>query len=121
MTTDTKRAPTPGAIRAAQAFAKVSSLVRGFMGYPKPNDTMVYELATIIDANTGAGELLKALEAIKIGLNVRRNRMGKLESDPLASEPLRLLAVKYNVGGCEDIADQAVKVAEAAIRHAKGE
>jgi hypothetical protein len=68
-----------------------------------------------------APELLEALEAVRTALDVGRNRMGKLEGDHATGEPLRLLAMKYKVAGSIDAADQAVKVAEAVIRKAKGE
>lgn len=60
--------------------------------------------------------LEEALEAITGALDAPRNRFGKLTPDPAQVEPLRKLAVRYAVGGCEDTVDQAVKVARAALR-----
>lgn len=66
-------------------------------------------------------DLLAALRAIESALDGKRNRFGKLEHYTCRdTEPLRLLAVKYDVGGSVDVIEQAVKVAAAAIAKAEG-
>ena len=58
----------------------------------------------------------EALSAISQALDAERNRMGKVITDARKSEALRLLAVKYKVGACYDIVEQAQKVAQAVLR-----
>ena len=53
------------------------------------------------------------LEAVATALYVRRNRMGRLEVDSAAGDPLRKLAIMFEVGGSQDAPEQAVKVIRA--------
>lgn len=54
-------------------------------------------------------ESKKLLRAIITALNVPRDRLGRLNGDGASSEPMRLLAVKYEIphGGYDQV-DQAV-------------
>lgn len=61
-------------------------------------------------------DLYEALCAIAQALHVPRNRFGKLESSPITSDHIRQLAVKYKVGGCQDVAEQCQRVAAVVTR-----
>lgn len=70
--------------------------------------------------HAAAEPMREALHAIADALDVPRNRFGKLTYHPGrdSGEALRLLAVRYEIGGAEDAPDQAVKVARAALKAA---
>lgn len=72
--------------------------------------------AFIVRACNSHDDLLAFVKAVEAALDGKRNRFGKLESytcrDP---ELLRVLAVKYDVGGSTDFIEQAVKVARAIV------
>jgi hypothetical protein len=55
------------------------------------------------------------LSAIVTALNVPRNRMGKLMATCDSQNDLREWAVRLKVGGCKDVAEQAMKVASAIL------
>lgn len=59
----------------------------------------------------------EALHAIMVALDTTRNRFGKLEIMPGAINTweIQVLAKKYNIGGCEDAAEQCMKVAKAVL------
>jgi hypothetical protein len=59
------------------------------------------------------------LEAIAAAYpeNAPRDRYGRIMQ--ANTNPLRDLAVEYKVGGCQDVADQAGKVARAILREIK--
>jgi hypothetical protein len=48
-----------------------------------------------------------------------RNRYGKVLPTATQQNALRRLAARYGVGGCEDVIEQAVKVAREALRAAR--
>ena len=67
------------------------------------------------DDMTMPDHVREAIEAVIKALDVPRNRMGKLDGDCVAYEPLRVLAVRYNVPGARDSAEQAVHVLRAVL------
>lgn len=72
--------------------------------------------AFIVRACSAHADLVAALRAIVAGLDVPRNRFGKLDGDLATSNPLANLAVKFNLPhGGGDIAEAAVMVARAAL------
>lgn len=66
--------------------------------------------------NEAYDEAQVALGAIVEALQVPRNRMGKLCPTAASSYVIGQLAMKYKVGGSEDVAEQCEKVASAVIR-----
>ncbi len=74
-----------------------------------------------LDIKAQRDELIAALKAIVTGLDVPRNRFGKLDGDLATSNPLANLCVAYKLPhGGQDIAEAAVMVARAAIAKAEG-
>jgi hypothetical protein len=66
-----------------------------------------------------APDMLEALEAIIQAFNGTRDRLGRLNPGAGVGEPLRLLAVKYKVGGATDSMHQAQLVAQAVVASAR--
>ena len=65
------------------------------------------------------GQLKEALVAIAEALDVPRTRAGKLDYSSndllMKANKVKALAVRYKVGGCEDVAMQCQKVAAAVL------
>ena len=57
----------------------------------------------------------EALEAIAEALDCDRNKMGNLVPTLAQVEKLQGLAIKYDVGACDDVAEQAFRVARAVL------
>ena len=76
----------------------------------KPVEEDVAELSRRWEAVT------EAMRAIASALDVPRNRMGNLSSDPYKQAAVQGLAVRYKVGGSVDIAEQCMKVARAVLK-----
>lgn len=75
--------------------------------------------AEIDRLRTTVSEMSEVLAAIIVGLDVPRNRFGKIDGDLATSNPLSNLAVKYKLPhGGQDIADAAVMVARAVLSKA---
>lgn len=68
------------------------------------------------------GDLRAVLWTIACLLEAKRDRLGRLdfshmdsEASAQAREVLRAFALKYKVGGCADVLEQAAKVARAVL------
>jgi len=77
--------------------------------------------ADLVLEMAGYANLVAAMNAVAIALDVPRNRFGKLDGDMASAEPLRKLAVEWNTAPAKDTAEQAVNVLCAALAKARGE